>query len=73
MGSEGVDTLLPLSEQFALMSNDGKKVHGFFARAKVEAASGALLEKAGMMPERYRVKGFPTGEQMKAMGPDLMG
>jgi hypothetical protein len=37
------------------------------------AAAGDLLEPTDYWPPRYRVRGFPTAEQLQAMGAGPMG
>jgi hypothetical protein len=38
---------------------------------RVQQVIGHLLEPQGIYPVRYRVKGFPTAEQLAEMGENL--
>lgn len=70
--SEGVDTLLPETDDILLLrpdtaSKDVKIVAaGSFER--VQEITGDLLQPTGTYPERYRVTDFPTDQQLEAIG-----
>lgn len=38
-----------------------------------DESRGDLMTPMGMYPERYRVEGFPTSDQLAAMGNQLEG
>ena len=38
---------------------------------KVVEIAGDLIAPMGIYPERYRVEGFPTADQLAAMGNEL--
>jgi hypothetical protein len=69
--SEGIESLLPRTEEvFFFRPNDegeGEIVAGGEWERVLQAA-GHLMEPLGIYPERYRVKEFPTGEQLTQIG-----
>jgi hypothetical protein len=68
--SEGVDSLLPRTDDVALCRVKGRddgEVVGFFPWERLEAVAGGLRRRADLYPERYRVAGFPDGEQLAAL------
>jgi hypothetical protein len=70
--SEGVDTLLPETDNLVLVHADRPAEKVEFAAAGTFAAVrqvvGHLMQPAGMYPERYRVVEFPTERQLSAIG-----
>jgi uncharacterized protein YtpQ (UPF0354 family) len=68
--TEDVLTLLPPADLVAFVRRDQSSFMVPWDRA-VEVV-GDLLEPLDMYPERYRVDGFPTEEQLKAMGGDAL-
>jgi hypothetical protein len=70
--SEGVDTLLPESDDVLLLRPDGASqdvqvlaANGF---DRVREVVGDLMQPLGTYPERYRVMEFPSDEQLKEIG-----
>ena len=77
--TEGVDTLLPKTEIVVLQSLSQDRssacVHATGEWDRVQEVVGHLMEPVGLYPERYRVRSFPTPEQIEAIkgdGPDLL-
>jgi hypothetical protein len=74
----GVDTLLPKTQVigFTTLSKDltsGTVLAGEWDR--VREVVGDLMEPLGFYPERYRVRSFPTSEQLREImgdGPDFL-
>jgi hypothetical protein len=69
--SQGVDTLLPQTDEIYFFVPQGKKAGTVVARAaweRVEQGVGGLLERQGIYPVRYRVRAFPTAEQLAVLG-----
>jgi hypothetical protein len=70
--SEGVETLLPETDDIVLLRADhaAEKVQlaaaGRFER--VQQIAGDLMRPLGTYPERYRVVEFPTPQQLAAIG-----
>jgi hypothetical protein len=70
--SEGVDTLLPETDDIVLLRADqaADKVQvaaaGKFQR--VREIAGELMQPLGTYPERYRVAQFPSGQQLAEIG-----
>ena len=70
--SDGVDTLLPETDDLVLLRADqaADKVQvaaaGKFVR--VREIVGDLMQPLGTYPERYRVVEFPSGPQLAAIG-----
>jgi hypothetical protein len=68
--SEGIDTLLPRTDHVALYAEWLPK--GAARRmptwAEAEAVAGELMAPAGLYPERYLVRGFPSREQLVKLG-----
>jgi hypothetical protein len=68
--SAGVDTLLPktqvigFSRRIAGSSTDYETL-GLAEWDRVKAVVGDLMEPLGLYPERYRVRSFPTPEQLE--------
>ena len=71
--NEGVDTLLPKTAIIGFQSlSQGESVL-FHAAAEwdlVQEVVGDLLEPVGLYPERYRVRFFPSPEQIEAIKGD---
>jgi hypothetical protein len=70
--SEGIDTLLPETDDVLLLRGDAAAdkidvvAAGSFER--VRDVAGDLMQPLGTYPERYRVKSFPTAQQLAAIG-----
>jgi hypothetical protein len=75
----GVDTLLPKTQAvaFAVPGKD-MRTYNFLALGewgRVRVVMGDLMERWDLYPERYRVRSFPTPEQLREIkgdGPDLL-
>jgi hypothetical protein len=69
--SEGVDTFLPETDEvfFFRPKDEGKNgdILGGGPWERVREVVGPLMEPQGMYPERYRVRAFPTTEQLAAI------
>lgn len=70
--TEGVDALLPRTDRidFVRLGPTGSATGGQVWSTSFEVALetvGELMEASGDLPERYRVRGFPTPEQLEAM------
>ncbi len=67
--SETVDTLLPKAERVVLNAwkNNQARCLGYADWGRVTAVCGDLMEPMGLYPERYRVREFPTPEQIEAL------
>jgi hypothetical protein len=64
--SQGVETLLPQTEEVYFFVPKGEKEGSVVARAswdQVQQLLGHILERQGGYPVRYRVKDFPTAEE----------
>jgi len=70
---QGAEGLLPDAEKYGMAGQaEGKPVlHGFVDAAAARAAWGELFEKTELYPVRWKVKGFPTAEQIAALGPTV--
>jgi hypothetical protein len=74
--SEGVDALLPRTQNILFHGPPGElpaveRMNGG-PWERVAAVVGDLLEPVDVYPPRYRVRGFPTREQLTAIGrPDF--
>jgi hypothetical protein len=70
--SDGVDTLLPETDDVVLLrANRGaQKVEVAAASSfeRVRDVAGDLMQPLGTYPERYRVAGFPSEQQLAAIG-----
>lgn len=72
--SQGVDTWLPEADQVAFVraGAGGKLDPGappvVAPWSRVRDVVGTLMEPLGSYPPRYRVRGFPSGEQLTALG-----
>jgi hypothetical protein len=66
----GGETLLPQAERVLFARLEGGKLHPVAAGSweRVRAVVGHLMEPLGLYPERYRVREFPTAEQLEAIG-----
>jgi hypothetical protein len=70
--SEGVDTLLPETDDLILLRPDATAdkidvvAAGSFER--VREVTGDLMKPQGTYPERYRVLQFPTQQQIAEIG-----
>jgi hypothetical protein len=65
--SQGVGTLLPQTEQVYFFVPKGDKDGDIVVRAnwdRVQQVVGHLMERQDIYPVRYRVKAFPTKEQL---------
>jgi hypothetical protein len=69
MWAKGLPSLLPRTERIVLGAEDQEPVIALWE--KVVEVAGDLLTPMGMYPERYRVEGFPTADQLTAMGNKL--
>lgn len=68
--SEGVDTLLPRTDEvffFRPTSEGDGELVGQCRWDRVKEVVGDRMEPCGLYPERYRVRSFPTPEQLAAM------
>ena len=68
---EGPISLLPRAERIVLGGDDQSPVMALWE--KVAEIAGDFMTPMGMYPERYRVEGFPTADQLAAMGNELEG
>ena len=66
---KGPVTLLPRAERVVLGGEDQALVMARWE--KVAEVAGDLMTPLEVYPERYRVEGFPTAEQLAAMGNEL--
>lgn len=70
--SQGVDTLLAQTEQVFFFVPDGENDDGSVVAKvnwdRVQQLVGHLMEPQGVYPARYRVREFPTAEQLGRMG-----
>ena len=66
----GEDTLLPKTHKLFLVCRERGIVAGG-DWDKVQEVVGDLLEETDLYPVRYRVQGFPTDEQLAAIGNEL--
>jgi hypothetical protein len=64
--SKDVPTLLPRTDSVAFQGAAETPVVATWE--KVVEIAGNLMTPTDMYPERYRVEGFPTAEQLTAMG-----
>jgi hypothetical protein len=64
--TEGVATLLPRTDLVGLASRSGQTKVAPWER--VREVLGDIMEPLDLYPERYRVQGFPTAQQLAAMG-----
>ena len=68
--AEGVDALLPRVDKIAFIGADGgdePNILGMADWMQVEVILGDLLEAQGLHPERFRVREFPTPEQLSRL------
>lgn len=66
--SNGVDTLLPVTDMIAFARHDGGNTRTVVARWDVAASIvGSLLEATEHQPVRYRVRSFPDAHQWAAL------
>jgi hypothetical protein len=65
---EGVDTLLPAADKVVFMraGQEGPVALGDWGR--VRELAGGLMEARDHYPARYRVRGFPDGATLEAIG-----
>jgi uncharacterized protein YtpQ (UPF0354 family) len=66
---KGAGSLLPRTERIVL-GGDGEKLIMVSWEKACEVAGG-MMTLTEMYPERYRVEGFPSAEQLAAMGNEL--
>jgi len=69
--SEGVDSMLPRTDEIYFVHGTGGDKGEIAARGswdRVMGVVGGLAEPCGLYPERYRVRVFPTPEQLAAIG-----
>jgi len=70
--SEGVDTLLPETDDVILLrpdlSSDNVSVVAAGSFDRVRDVAGDLMEPIGSYPERYRVSEFPSEQQLAEIG-----
>lgn len=73
--SKGVRCLLPRADVIGFvepqLSDNKALIYGLVRWDTAAAVMGDMLEPQGLYPERYLVKGFPSGEQMAKMQPVL--
>jgi hypothetical protein len=65
-----VDTLLPRTEEVYFFIPKGEQEGSVVVKAnwdRVQQAVGQLMESQGIYPVRYRVKEFPTEEQLSML------
>jgi len=67
--SEGTDTLLPKTNKLFFLQDEDLVASGDWD--KVQQVVGDLMEETDLYPARYRVRGFPTAEQLAAIGNEL--
>jgi hypothetical protein len=65
--SKDVDTILPVPDYVMFFESEAAPVRRG-AWARVKQVVGADMEQLPSLPERYRVRTFPTAEQLLAMG-----
>lgn len=65
--SDGVDALLPQAD-FVMFFRQGEDVVGSADWASVRRICDSLMEETDMYPARFRVRSFPTAEQLKQIG-----
>ncbi len=68
--SEGVDSLLPETEEVAFHRPslpEDRQVTGMAPWARVHEVCRDLMPRAGLYPERYRVRKFPSADQLAAL------
>jgi hypothetical protein len=69
--SQGVETLLPQTEEVYFFVPTSEQEGSVVARAsweRVQQVLGHLMERQGGYPVRYRVQGFPTAEECALLG-----
>ncbi len=70
--SEGVDTLLPETDDVILLrpdlSSDNVAIVAAGAFHRVREIAGDLMQPIGSYPERYRVREFPSERQLSEIG-----
>src|SRR5262245_18816629 len=69
--SQGVETLLPQTDEVYFFVPKGEKEGSVVARAswdQVQQLLGHLMERHGGYPVRYRVKDFPTAQECALLG-----
>ena len=64
-------SLLPQTERIVLGGEDQAPIMAPWE--KVVEIAGDMMTPMGIYPERYRVEGFPTADQLAAMGNELEG
>ena len=67
--AKGLESLLPRAERILLGGEDQQPIMAPWE--KVVEVAGDLMSPTEMYPQRYRVKEFPTAEQLAAMGNEL--
>ncbi|WP_017904541.1 DUF1444 family protein [Pseudomonas asplenii] len=67
--TQSVDSLLPRTDRVVLVEpqEDGSARTQVFAWDELESKLGGLLKPASVYPPRYRTRGFPSEEQLKAL------
>jgi len=68
--TEGVDTLLPRTDYIFLCRPEAEEAKDGVRMAtweQVRSVVGDLMTKVDMYPERYRVKSFPSKEQLAVL------
>jgi len=69
--SEGLDSLLPKTDKVLFFRASGQDEGDIVAEAsweRVQQVAGDMMAKTDLYPERYRVKSFPTDQQLAALG-----
>lgn len=66
--SEGLEILLPKAQYVVFSDADSEGALASGTWDRVWDIVGDLMEKTGWYPVRYRVREFPTAEQLKAIG-----
>ena len=65
----GVDTLLPETDRVVLIRNP-ERPEGFVSWARVQEVMGPEMQEVpNLYPKRYRVRQFPTADQLEEMAP----
>ena len=65
---EGIDTLLPKTHKLVLMGED-QQIRTVAGWDRIQEVLGYLFEGTELFPQRYRVMGFPTNEELARLGP----
>jgi hypothetical protein len=69
--TEGVDSFLPVTDHVGLFrprARGEREYLGVYAWEDVVRVAGDLMETTDLFPQRYRVRGFPTEQQLRDLG-----